>query len=253
MKKILNLKNVLFVLLFVFVIMSLASCGSSNSTHRDSNSSPIVNDVVESNGRKVVYNISYDYEGKEIKNTIKDVKNKIVEFGGYISESRDQEYYSMYYYKVPTDKVNELLDFIDSINGFSNKTVNTRDVTSTYNSVNSTLDRLNAKKKIYEDELNNNTSLTADEKLRYIDLIEGIDGQIQDYYSRKDQLEEELDYSTVSICYRADRSDEWIKKFGNIMLDLLKYIGVTVAITAPFAIAGGIVFIVIKKKKKKEE
>lgn len=251
MKKILNFKNILFILLFIFITISLASCGSTSSEKSSSKSSEI-NDVVETNGRNVIYRISYDYEGKEMKNTIRDIKNKIIEFDGYISESRNQEDYSTYSYKVPTDKVNELLDYIDSVDGFCNKIITTVDVTSTYSSVNSALERLNAKKKIYEDELSN-ANLTTDEKIKYINLIESIDYEIEEYYSRKDRLEGELNYSTLTISYRLDKSGEWAKDFGNVMLHLLKFIGITVAISAPFVIAGGIVFIVLKKKKIKNE
>lgn len=251
MKKILNFKNILFILLFIFITISLASCGSTYSEKSSAYSSAI-NDVVETNGRNVIYRISYDYEGKEMKNTIRDIKNKIIEFDGYISESRNQEDYSTYSYKVPTDKVNELLDYIDSVDGFYNKIITTVDVTSTYSSVNSALERLNAKKKIYEDELSN-TNLTTDEKIKYINLIESIDYEIEEYYSRKDRLEGELNYSTLTISYRLDESGEWAKDFGNVMLHLLKFIGITVAISAPFVIAGGIVFIVLKKKKIKNE
>lgn len=251
MKKILNFKNILFILLFIFITISLASCRSTSSEKSYSKSSEI-NDVVETNGRNVIYRISYDYEGKEMKNTIRDIKNKIIEFNGYISESRNQEDYSTYSYKVPTDKVNELLDYIDSVDGFYNKIITTVDVTSTYSSVNSALERLNAKKKIYEDELSN-ANLTTDEKIKYINLIESIDYEIEEYYSRKDRLEGELNYSTLTISYRLDKSGEWAKDFGNVMLHLLKFIGITVAISAPFVIAGGIVFIVLKKKKIKNE
>ena len=254
MKKIINFKNILFILLFIFITISLASCGStSTSTKAKSTAdSSTINDVVETNGRNVIYRISYDYEGKEMKNTIRDIKNKIIEFDGYISESRNQEDYSTYSYKVPTDKVNELLDYIDSVDGFYNKIITTVDVTSTYSSVNSALERLNAKKKIYEDELSN-TNLTTDEKIKYINLIESIDYEIEEYYSRKDRLEGELNYSTLTISYRLDKSGEWAKDFGNVMLHLLKFIGITAAISAPFVIAGGIVFIVLKKKKIKNE
>ena len=259
MKKIFKLRNILLIIAIVLFMIPIASCSSNSSSApisddrntQTGNSS--TNDLVDSNGRKVIYSINYRYEADDINPAIKEIKTKVLEFGGYISESYTYENYARYTYKLPTSKVNEMMDYIDEHEGFGNKSSQTTDVTSTYDSVEASISRLNAKKKIYEDELNNNQNLTVDEKLRYVELIEQVDRELQSYYAKKDELDGSIDYSTLSIYYYKNKNADWGKDFGNVMLKALQFVGVSILVSAPFVLVGGIVFIVLAKKKKKEE
>lgn len=248
-----KIRNILFILLFVIFLIPLASCNSSNGARADNNvtnnSSSIVYDA---NGRKITYRVSYNYKSNDIKTTIKDIRTHILEVSGYISHSYEGDTYARYEYKVPTAKLNEIAEYIDSQNGFFGKTVDTSDITSSYDSVTAAINRLEARKKIYQEAIDNDASLTTQDKLRYIDLIEEIDMQLEKYYNEKDQMDSTIDYSTLTIYYNIDNSGDWAKVLGNVVVGSLAFVGISLLIASPFLVAGLVVFLVLRKKKNKE-
>ena len=245
-------KRIIFILLFIILLIPLTSCNSSNGVQTN----PSYNDnntvVVDTNGRKVVYHVSYVYDGNDSKTTIKNIKDYLINIDGYISYSRDSDKNASYTYEVPTDKLNEFLDYIDNISGIGNKSVYTNDVTSSYDSNKAKIERLEARKKIYQDELDNNTSLTLEQKLQINDNINQIDNELEQAYLEYNRINNDIDYSTVNIYYNK-RNENFGGNFGSVMLSVLKFVGITMAISAPFLVAGGIVLVVFRKKKSKEE
>ena len=71
-------KRIIFILLFIILLIPLASCNSGNSVATN----PSYNDdntvVVDTNGRKVVYHVSYVYDGNDSKTTIKNIKDYLI-------------------------------------------------------------------------------------------------------------------------------------------------------------------------------
>ena len=109
-----------FGILIVFLLMlSLVSCGgkkgsSSNNYDSDNYDS---DSLVYSTDRKIIYTVSYDYKNNmdEIKNEKKEIRKYVIEIGGYIESSSEyNDGKNCYYrYKVPTDKLNDFIEFID--------------------------------------------------------------------------------------------------------------------------------------------
>lgn len=246
-------RKILSFILVLFILISLASCSSSSNYDSGNNSSKYEsNDLVEETDRKVIYSVSYNFSGEKDK-AITDIKLKVRSIGGYIESSRSSEESASYTYKIPTVELNSFLDYVDSIDGIGNKVTSTKDVTSSYDSFSKKIDRLNAEKTIYENEIANNPSLTVEQKLDYNYRISEIENEIANAYSYYDKLKNELDYSTVSIYYEDGGASNWFKKFGLIMLSCLAFIAYAACIVAPFALIGFIVYIILRKKKKVNE
>lgn len=246
-------KKIISFIIALVILISLASCrgNNSNSANYDGsgNNSYDSDVLVEETDRKISYTVNYSYEG-EIANIAFEIKNKVKEAGGYVSSSRASENYAYYSYKVPTDKLNDFLDYIDKIEGMGGKTTSTKDLTSTYDSFSKRIERLNSEKAIYEDELNNNPNLSVNEKLDLNYKISEIEDRIANAYSNYDKLKNDLEYSTVSINYNESRSNTWFRDFGLLILSVLAFILYAACILAPFALIGLIVYLIFRKKKK---
>ena len=246
------MRKKLFFLIFLFMLLiPLASCGSTNSSRADNGNSVYVSsDSINTNGRKVIYTVSYDYSGNKVKETASDVTNYVISLNGYISSSQTYDSRSNYVYKIPTENINTFINYIDSKDIFSNKSISSKDVTSSYDSYGARIERLEEQKKIYEDELKTNNSLTIEQKLSYNDRISEIDKELATIHSEYDVLKEDVDYSTIYFYFNQKDDFDWLHNFLNILLQILIFIGLTLVISAPFLIIGLIIFLILRKKKK---
>ncbi len=249
-----NIKKFLVAIILVLFVFVLASCNSSNRYASDS--SYYYEDDQEilynSEGRKVVYYVDYNFNTKEPKSLVIDVRNKIISYNGYISFSNQSNYYTYYEFKVETEFINEIVEYLDSLNDITNKYITTKDITSSYNSNDAKIKRLEEKKKIYEDELENNSDLTTSEKLSYLKLIEDIDKELEEYYDKLDQMDIETKYSTIRLRFYQNNDVGFMQVFGNTVLGSLSFVGISLLIVSPFLLCGLIVYIVLRKKNKKE-
>lgn len=236
MKKILK---VLFIFIFLF---TLASCSSKQANY-DNGSKSYNNDLVYSTDRSVIYKVRYNHWSKEYKKEIKEVREYVVNVSGYIESSNDYDTYAYYTYRIPTDKLNDFMKFIDEREGYKDMSTSTTDVTTTYNYVGDVLTDLSNRKAQYEAMLEN-TDLTLDERLSIENQIDKLRTEIIDYESRAVEQQEDLEYATVNINYHLKTN-----QFVDFILNVLLFVGVMAIIFIPFGTAGLIVFLVLRKKK----
>lgn len=252
------MKKFLFVILLMIFLIPLASCGSStrkgsSSSDNSSGGTDRTIDVVETDGRKIVYSVSYNCETKDVKETSDEVYDYVKEAGGYIANlySYDEKTMNVTY-KVLTVNLDSFIQKIEEKDIFFDKSVRSTDVTSTYDSLGVRIKRLEDEQKLYQDELDNNPDASLNEKINYQYRISQIDEKLDDLYYQRDQLAGEINYSTVVIYYKEKKPFNALNAFGSFFKQLGLYIGITLLIISPFAIPCIIVFVVLRKKKKKE-
>ncbi len=247
------MKKIKFVFLFLLIMLvpMLVACGTSSSgvINNDSN-----NNVTIETTRKIYYTVDYNIKVKngEIK---KSIDKKIEEIGGYISNSSDSNSNQEYVYRVPTEKLNDTLDYIDSFGkSVSNKKVSSKDVTSSYSELEARKEVLLASKEAYLNILKNTTNVS--------DIIL-IQTKLDDINTEMLTIEKEIayydnliDYSTITIRY--ENSDDFnpFSSYGEYLLNFVTFVGVAILYMLPITLLGVIIYLVyklIKSKVKKNE
>jgi hypothetical protein len=95
------MKKRLVMLLFIILglVPLFASCSEGGSSV-----SPDNNNVDTESDRKVVYDIYYEIESRDVNDIENSINKKVREFDGYIANSVDNKDESKYTYKIPTSK-----------------------------------------------------------------------------------------------------------------------------------------------------
>lgn len=263
-------KKILYILLFIMLLIPLASCsskkssdssnydGGSNSSDQGSDSKDTTSDIVDSDGRKVIYTVSFTYSTKDTKEIIATVKAYVKEAGGYISSTNTYHYYGTdkkthVYYKVPTEKLDEFVDKLEEDDKFEDKNISSYDITSTYDSIAVRIQRLEETQQMYKDEITNNPDMTLDQKIRYQDRISEIDYQLAELHEQQDRMSNEINYSTVHVTYIEKIPYNVAQGVGNFFAQLGLYFLGAIIVISPFAATGIVIYFVLRKKKNKEE
>lgn len=258
------MKKKLLIALCAFIFAgSLFSCshGNKGDYGDQNNNNPPSGETTEDKifteeGRKIEYVVSYTIES----NSINDVKNlinsEIFKLNGYISASEENvNSYSYITYKAPSSCLQNVISYIDSQGDIiKNKVITSKDVTTTYNKVQSDITTLEASKKAYENILTNNT-LNYDDIIKINDKILEIDKQLANLYNQLDSISESTDYAEINIRYYQTNEKEdnpfqdylsYFTEFGKVILNYVVY-------TIPFVLLSGIIILItylIWKKKK---
>ena len=138
--------------------------GHSTYSSDAENNSPNNIVVIDTKG-KIVYTADYSVYSDSVQITKNTITTQVLEIGGYISNSEENETRAYITYKVPTEKLNEFLDFMDKLEGVGNKKVSTDDITNAYSETQGRIETLEASKQAYE-------KLLQDEKLSYSEIIQ---------------------------------------------------------------------------------
>lgn len=250
-------KKFLSIFIFILMIFSLAACGNSSGVPGGADNGD--NNIVDSsNNNKIIYTVGYRLYSDNIGEYITKINNWVREDNGHISESNQENNdYAYYVYKIPTDKLNAFLDKIDSLDGVNNKTVSTRDVTSTYNELEANIELLESRKTAYLSLLNSGT-LNKTEVLEIEKALDEVELKLITAYKDLAQLANKVDYSTVTISYYKNSNTEayqYFVSYGGYLISICTTIGSIVLYSLPFLLVAGIVVlvvIVVKKKKKTE-
>ena len=246
-------KKFLSIFILFFMFFSLVSCGSHGVPGGGENGD---NNVVDtSNTNKIIYNVGYKLYSDNIGDYISKINNWVREDNGYISESNQENLdYAYYVYRIPTDKLNGFLDKIDSLEGVNNKTVSTRDVTSTYNELEASIELLESRKTSYLNLLNSGT-LTKTEVIEINQALDDVEIKLISAYKELAQLANRVDYSTVTISYYKNSNTEtyqYFVSYGGYLISICTTIGSIVLYSLPFLLVAGIVVLVIIVVKKKK-
>jgi hypothetical protein len=209
------MKKRLLILLFVLfgVFPLLASCSDGNELPPESNN------VETDSDRKIYYNVNYTIESENVSNIKNSISKKVREFDGYIFNSVDNEELSRYVYRVPTKRVNEFLDYVDSYDDYViDKTIESTDITTKYSQIQARISILEASKEAYLKVLNDQT-LSLSEIMSIREKIEDIDAELLVIYNKLASMDSQIDYSTITITYEDD------PKFFSTYGDYLKSTG----------------------------
>lgn len=160
------------------------------------------NTVVTNTTQKITYSVEYTISGDKAFQCKEEIEGYVDTYNGKITSSRISEKSANVIYKIPTDKLNEFLDHVDSYEGVSNKSITTKDITQDYAYSEARITALTAQRQSYMDIL---ATLNTKDDLANIttiyDKIAQIDEELLKITNTKTYYDDMLDYSTVEIYY----------------------------------------------------
>lgn len=249
-------KKLFFIIFAIFIVLGLASCSSESSLGGGNFGN---NNVVIDTTNKIVYTVDYKIYSKDINEKITTIGSWLRTYEGYISDSeQSDDSYATYVYKIPTDKLNQFLDNVDSLEGITNKSISTEDVTLEYNEVEARIEMLEARKQAYINTLTNET-LTQSEIIEINRLLDELEVKLISAKKELAQLNNKVDYSTVTIRYYKSSNTEikqFIDNYCSYIVGIGKILCSVVLYSIPFAIVAAIISAIVvfyrKKKNNKE-
>lgn len=256
----------LAILLSVFAISCSKGTNQNNAPGYSENNGVVNggalgdNNIVIPEGHKIIYTVYYDIKVEgALAPTIKTINSKVYELGGNVSTSKETLSNASYVYKVPSDKLNEFLDSVDGTDGVSSKSIESEDVTSSYNELEAEIEVLEATRSAYLKMLENE-KLSLNEAITLNDKIVSIDKQLKSLYKNLDSFNSRIDYATITINYQLKYTPQpeiFLGDYGQYLVNLGKGIVEFLAYSAPFIVVAGlgvgVVFIVKQKKKNKNK
>lgn len=193
-------------LLLLMTVTFVISCDGENYISDDEGNGVGGADFVPTYSdttRKIVYTVDLDLEFKNVDDFKKQIEAKCKEFGGFVSRSSgsydDGQCYSLNAtYRIPTDSLDEFVEFCEKDARVTNKSVTTRDITSSQISANAERDYLNQKKAIIEGMLEEE-GITAKEKLEILDSLAQVNKEIATLEENIKANTGGYEYSTVYV------------------------------------------------------
>lgn len=241
----------LSIFIFIGLLVSLVSCGKESSNNGGgNNTTPSESGIAEIGDKIVVYDVDYNFDNKNMDEKITSVQNKVVEVGGYVKESSKKKSTATYVYKVPTTKLDILVSYLDTLGGLIDKSIQSHDVTTEYNTLTAALETIDARIAIYREELEKE-GVTLDQKLKINDKIDELNAK-KLYYQKQYSSVSDSEYSTVTVDY-SEKELSGVAKIGRILLRAVLFILIIVLIASPFGLVAFIIFTISKKKIKKIE
>ena len=157
------------------------------------------------NGRKLIRAVSLSLETKEFDSVLTNLSTKTTELGGYIetssvngnSYSHHSTRYASYVIRIPADKLNEFVEVVSELGNVTQKNESVEDVTLRYIDVESHKKALKTEQErllelLFKAE-NMEEILTIESKLSDIRY------EIENYESQLKTMDNQIDYSTVSV------------------------------------------------------
>lgn len=213
-------------LALVCIACLIASCKNSDSGYNGAGADggSTSTSLLSETTRKVVYTVDLDLEIKNVGERKKLMESKCKELGGYVARSSEGydggECDSLNAtYRVPTDKLDEFVEFCEKDVRVINKSVTTRDITSSAISAKAERDYLNQKKAIIEGMLNEE-GITAKEQLEILDSLAQVNKEIMALEENIKANTSSYEYSTVLIYLTQPTT------FGDVIVPLIFVIGV---------------------------
>lgn len=157
------------------------------------------------NGRKLIRTVSLSLETKEFDSVLTNLSTKTTELGGYIetssvngnSYSHHSTRYASYVIRIPADKLNEFVEVVSELGNVTQKNESVEDVTLRY------IDMESHKKALETEQERLLELLSKAENMEEILTIESklsdIRYEIENYESQLKTMDNQIDYSTVSV------------------------------------------------------
>ena len=195
MKKYFNLTLIILALLLCLSLAACADGGDSTVTPEEDNTQ---------GERVAIHTVALDVDAKDIADCVNDLTAKIDEYGGFVGNvSRDYtgdgEMYRAYLVlRVPTEKMDELVAYVEDIYDVTYKREESTDVTTRYNV---TLERkgMLEEKRAELEKLLDNVEISASEKITVINEIATVKGEIAEIERKVGECEEDMRYSAVKL------------------------------------------------------
>ena len=246
-------KRLVLLLFILFGLIPLFTSCSDSSVPSTSD-----NNVDTESDRKVVYDIYYEIESRDVNNIEYSINLKVREFGGYIANSVDNKKESRYTYKVPTSKLNEFLDYVDHTfdEKVTDKTIKSTDITTKYSKVLARIEVLEASKLAYLNMLKND-NLSMSQIFDINNEIENIDTELVSLYNTLASYDSVIDYTQITIEYVDD--PRFFASYGDYLADSFKVIYKIFFYALPYGLAVGLVVFlanlpgILRKRKREKE
>ena len=195
MKKYFNLTLIILALILCLSLAACADGGDSTVTPEEDNAQ---------SERVAIHTVALDVDAKDIADCVNDLTAKIDEYGGFVGNvSRDYtgdgEMYRAYLVlRVPTEKMDELVAYVEDIYDVTYKREESTDVTTRYNV---TLERkgMLEEKRAELEKLLDNVEISASEKITVINEIATVKGEIAEIERKVGECEEDMRYSAVKL------------------------------------------------------
>ena len=218
------------------------------------------NNVVTDTNRKVIYTVTYSINGENVMDVKNQVNNKVIELEGYTSSSDETLKQAKVIYKIPTEKLNLFLDYIDSFDGIGSKQISSSDITSSYAAVEAKIQTLMASREAYVKILETE-NLSRSEIIQLNDKIADIDTELLKISNEKASYDNKLTYSTVTINYYVNepvvKEPTYFSKYWNYIKEFFLGLANIILYTLPVFLVMGAIFsaifipIIVRKRKAK--
>lgn len=261
-------KKTLSIILLSLLCGILVSCGAAGSNGTNNNpggnnpggGNTTIGSVYSDSERKIVYTVDYTLSTQNFTEVAQEVSSYAFSLNGYISSSETSSSYYYFEFKVPVEKLNTFLNYMEEENNehIIRQNISTEDVTTSYNEIASKIEVLTASKSAYVAILNNN-DLSYEDIITINKEIEEINAELLKLNKELSSIESITDFATIRMTIRQPTPHELEGNlsFLNSYINYLKDVGVFlfefILYTIPFALIAGIVItiiFVIKKKKK---
>ena len=217
------------------------------------------------NGRKLIRTVSLSLETKEFDSVLTNLSTKTTELGGYIetssvngnSYSHHSTRYASYVIRIPADKLNEFVEVVSELGNVTQKNESVEDVTLRYIDVESHKKALETEQERLLELLSKAENM--EEILTIESKLSDIRYEIEKYESQLKTIDNQIDYSTVSVYVdEVERVtdtgekgffEEIKERFGNSLYVVARGIrGLVIGILGSFPIlivCGGVIAVVV--------
>lgn len=266
-----NKKLIISILLILVCAFAFTACSTGKSDNslivspgsNDESGDSISKSVVgaQTTNRLIVYTYDCSIVVDDAEATADSIVQKALQDGGYLSYRREySESQISLTLKVPADKAEALLSYIEGLGEMKSKTVTSTDITEQVEGIEEKIAKLNAQLQRY---LGIDTSnLSFSERMELEDRIAEVKGQIDYYEAKSESLKAQVNYSTMTVTvstkytYREDTFAQQIKDIFSGSWEsvgsFFKFIVKAVVAIFPYALIIGVIItvIVIVRKKK---
>lgn len=171
------------------------SAGSSNTTATMTDSKVSTTPLDDS--RKVIYNADSSIDVKDMNKAYNSIVNKMEVFGGYIANSSITEDCSRITVRIPANKFNDFLTFLNTIGEKRSISTSSDDITEQYTDTQSKIKNLKAQEEQLL--LIMKKANTVEDILKVQDELSKVRGDIETLQGQVNMWDKLLAMSTVSI------------------------------------------------------
>lgn len=248
----------------------LVGCKKKDASVNDSYEKPnyemggVDNDIIVDDTRKIYYEANYNIYTKDIEDLASKINSKVRILEGY-TENSDTTYNqytngfssAFFKYRIPSNKLNEFLDYLDSFEGITSSSLNSTDITKSYEETAARIETLTARRDSYN-KLLTEKNLSISEIMAIETRIDDINSELLTLNNLKNKYDGLVEYSIVNISIRNVQTYEeksWFDNYVEYLEDLVVIIFNVIMYTLPFTIIAIIVLtiiIVVKRKKRQK-